>query len=241
VGGLDVDYSRYQHLTIEVNDGVALVTMNRPEFYNATNNRMHWELTQIWPDIDRDPDVRIAVVTGAGDAAFSAGGDLTDLEERDELPAEQRFERIVALAKEASEIVYTIVNCDKLIISAINGVAVGAGLAVGLLADISIIAEDARLTDGHVRLGVAAGRPRLHDLAVALRHGQGEVLPAHLRLPRRSGGRAYRPGQQSRATPGGTHHRDGHRPPPGSGSAARAALHQAGVEPVAASRRHHLI
>jgi enoyl-CoA hydratase len=157
VGGIDVDYSRYQHLTIEVNDGVALVTMNRPDSYNATNNRMHWELTQIWPDIDRDPDVRIAVVTGAGDAAFSAGGDLTDLEERDELPAEERFERIVALAKEASEIVYTIINCDKPIISAINGVAVGAGLAVGLLADISIIAEDARLTDGHVRLGVAAG------------------------------------------------------------------------------------
>lgn len=150
-------YNQYQHLVVDIQDGVALVTINRPEFYNATNNRLHWELTQIWPDIDRDPTVRAAVVTGAGDRAFSAGGDLGDLEERDKLPAEQRFEQIVALMKEAQEIVYSIVNCDKPVISAINGVAVGAGLAVALLADISIMAEDARLTDGHVRLGVAAG------------------------------------------------------------------------------------
>jgi enoyl-CoA hydratase len=152
-----MDYGRYQHLRVEVSEGVALVTLNRPEAYNATNNRMHWELTQIWPDINNDPDVRVAVVTGEGDQAFSAGGDLDDLEQRNDLPVEQRFEAIVALAKEARDIVYTMVECDKPIISAINGVAVGAGLAVALLADISIIAEDARLTDGHLRLGVAAG------------------------------------------------------------------------------------
>lgn len=152
-----MDYSRYQHLQIEVNDGVALVTINRPEVLNATNSRLHWELTQIWPDIDRDPAVRVAVVTGAGEAAFSAGGDLSDIEARDALPAEQRFDAILAVMKEAQEIVYSIVNCDKLIISAINGVAVGAGVAVALLADISVMAEDAQLTDGHTRLGVAAG------------------------------------------------------------------------------------
>lgn len=152
-----MDYSRYQHLLVEVKDGIALVTLNRPEAFNATDNRMHWELTQIWPDIDSDPEVRIAVVTGAGDRAFSAGGDLSDLEARNDLPAEERFEAISGLVKEARDVVYTIVNCDKPIISAINGVAVGAGLAVALLADISIIAEDTRLTDGHVRLGVAAG------------------------------------------------------------------------------------
>jgi enoyl-CoA hydratase len=152
-----VDYSEYQHLTIEVTDGVALVTINRPEVFNATNDRLHWELTQIWPDIDRDPKVRVAVVTGAGDRAFSAGGDLSDIEDRDNLPAEERFDAYMRVMKEAQEVVYTIVNCDKVIISAINGVAVGAGLAVALLADISIMAEEARLTDGHVRLGVAAG------------------------------------------------------------------------------------
>ena len=59
--------------------------------------------------------------------------------------------------QQASDLVYNMVNCDKPIISAINGVAVGAGLTVALLADISIVAEDVRFTDGHVRIGVAAG------------------------------------------------------------------------------------
>jgi enoyl-CoA hydratase len=150
-------YDEYQHLRIEIDDGVALLTIDRPEVYNATNDRLHWELTQVWPDLDRDPAVRVAVITGAGDRAFSAGGDLNDVQARGELPAEERFESYLRVMKEAHEIVYTIVNADKLIISAINGVAVGAGLAVALMADISIMAEDARLTDGHTRLGVAAG------------------------------------------------------------------------------------
>lgn len=153
-----MDYAaKYRFLEVEVSNGVAVVTINRPEALNATNNVLHRELSEIWSDIDRDDDVRVAVVTGAGDRAFSAGGDLDDLEARAALPAEERFDAIVALMKEARELVYTIVNCDKVIISAINGVAVGAGLAVALMADISIIAEDARLTDGHLRLGVAAG------------------------------------------------------------------------------------
>ena len=154
-----MDYAaKYEKLTVAVDDqGVALVTLNRPESLNATDNVMHRELTEIWPDIDRDPAVRVAVVTGAGDRAFSAGGDLDDLEARAALPAEERFEAIVALMKEAEQLVYTMINCDKVIVSAINGVAVGAGLAVALIADISVMAEEARLTDGHVRLGVAAG------------------------------------------------------------------------------------
>ncbi|MBI2760985.1 MAG: enoyl-CoA hydratase/isomerase family protein [Chloroflexi bacterium] len=152
-----MEYAEYQHLLIEVTDGVALVTINRPEVYNATNNRLHWELTQIWNDLDRDPAVRVAVVTGAGDRAFSAGGDLDDLAVRDALPVAERLDSVLGVMREARDLVYSIVNCDKPVISAINGVAVGAGLAVALIADISVIGEDVRLTDGHLRLGVAAG------------------------------------------------------------------------------------
>ena len=72
----------------------AKVTINRPEVYNAVNHRLHGELGQIWRDLDRDPAVRAIVITGAGDKAFSAGGDLAMLEHRMSLPAEERFNRI---------------------------------------------------------------------------------------------------------------------------------------------------
>src|SRR5262249_11892532 len=152
-----VQYADYRRVRTEGADTTAPVTTNRREVYNATTNRLHWELTQIWGELDADPDVRAIVVTGAGDRAFSAGGDLDDLAVRNELPAAERLESILGVMREARELSCSIVNCDTPVISAINGVAVGAGLAVALMADISIIVEDARLTDGHIRLGVAAG------------------------------------------------------------------------------------
>jgi hypothetical protein len=77
---LVIDYSEYKHLAFERREhGVLLITINRPEVLNATNDRLHWELTQIWLTIDRDPGTRVAVITGAG-RAFSAGGDLVMVE-----------------------------------------------------------------------------------------------------------------------------------------------------------------
>jgi enoyl-CoA hydratase len=147
-----MDYSDYQHLLFERRDnGVMLITINRPDVYNATDERLHWELSRVWLDIGDDDDTRVAVITGAG-KAFSAGGDLSMVEGQ-----LKDFRATQTIMKEASDLVYNIVDCGKPIISAINGVAVGAGLAVALMADISIIAEDAKLTDGHLRLGVGAG------------------------------------------------------------------------------------
>ena len=176
-------YSEYQHLRIEIKDGIGLVTMDRPDVLNATNARLHWELTQIFSDLDRDPQVRVCVVTGAG-RAFSAGGDITDMEQRRNLPKAEAFASVMQNMKEASDLVYNIVNCEKPVISAINGVAVGAGLAVAIMADISVISETARITDGHVRLGVAAGDHAAAIWPAAVRHGQGETLSADGGLPR---------------------------------------------------------
>ena len=150
------DYSSYEYMTVEVNGGIAFITLNRPDVLNATNHILHRDLTRIWPDIDRDPEVRVAVVTGAG-RAFSAGGDITEVEQRSKMSKEEAFQQTMRTMREASDIVYNIINCEKPIISAVNGVAVGAGLAVALMADISIMSETARITDGHIRLGVAAG------------------------------------------------------------------------------------
>lgn len=148
-----MNYSDYQHLLFEHRaNGVLLITINRPEVFNATNARLHWELTQVWQTVGEDDATRAVVITGAGDKAFSAGGDLEWVS-----GMVGDAENIGHVMREAADLVYNIINCDKPVISAINGVAVGAGLAVALLADISIMAENARLTDGHVRLGVGAG------------------------------------------------------------------------------------
>ena len=147
-----MDYADYQHLTFDRRpSGVVLITINRPEVMNATNARLHWELTQVWLTIDADQAARVALITGAG-RAFSAGGDMSLVEEMaGDAAAATRTMR------EASDLVYNIINLDKPVVSAINSPAVGAGLVVALLADVSIIAETARITDGHTRLGVAAG------------------------------------------------------------------------------------
>jgi enoyl-CoA hydratase len=146
-----MDYSAYQHLLVDKKDGIALLTINRPETLNSTNARLHYELSRVWLDIAEDDEVRVAVITGAG-RAFSAGGDFEVINKM-----QSGLDAVAAVMKEARDIVHNMINCDKPIISAINGVAVGAGLAVALLADISIASENAKFTDGHTRLGVAAG------------------------------------------------------------------------------------
>ena len=146
-----MQYADYQHLRFDLRpNGVMLMTLDRPPV-NATDARMHWELTEVWKTVDADPAVHVVLVTGAG-KAFSAGGDISLLEGMAGDAA-----AVSRTLREAADIVYNMINLEKPIVSAINGVAVGAGLAVALMADISIIADTARLTDGHLRLGVGAG------------------------------------------------------------------------------------
>jgi enoyl-CoA hydratase/carnithine racemase len=112
---------------------------------------MHSELAAIWRTVGDDPDTRVVLVRGA-DGAFSAGGDLDlVLEIANDLETRRR------VFHEARDLVYNIVGCPTPIVSAMTGPAVGAGLAVGLLADISIATPNARIVDGHTKLGVAAG------------------------------------------------------------------------------------
>ena len=145
-------YEDYSSLRFERREhGVLLITIDRPEKLNATAERLHSELAGVWREVARDPDAQAVVVTGAG-RAFSAGGDLEMVERMS-----GDYRRVAAMAGEAAELVLGMIDCDVPIISAINGTAVGAGLAVALMADISVIGEGVRLTDGHIRLGVGAG------------------------------------------------------------------------------------
>ena len=145
-------YADFEHLRFDrLQPGVLLITIDRPDVLNAANERLHREFSEIWPVVDADESVSVSVVTGAG-RAFSAGGDLAMVER---LTTDHAA--VVEQWRDARAVVEAMLASVKPIVSAINGVAVGAGLAVALLADVSIMARSARLSDGHARLGVAAG------------------------------------------------------------------------------------
>jgi enoyl-CoA hydratase len=148
-----MDYSAYQDLKIrQLEPGILEIVMGEEGGkLSITTARMHAELASIWLDIDRDPQTRVAILRGAG-RGFSAGGDLAMVEEMT-----RDFAVRARVWREAKDLVYNLINCSKMVVSAMHGPAVGAGLVAGLLADISIAAKNARLIDGHTRLGVAAG------------------------------------------------------------------------------------
>jgi enoyl-CoA hydratase len=145
-------YARYERLKFErPSPGVLRIIMSNPGKLNATDAVMHRELAEVWRDVDADPDTRCAILTGAGDT-FSAGGDFDMIQ-----GIVDDFEVRVRSMREARDIVMNIIDCQTPVVSAMRGVAVGAGLVCGLLADVSIATPDARIIDGHTRLGVAAG------------------------------------------------------------------------------------
>ncbi len=147
-----MNYAHYQSLKVEKHaHGIAEIILGEEGKLPAADTTGHAELASIWIDIDRDPEIRVAIVRGQ-QKGFSAGGTLGLVEEMS-----TNFNARARVWKEARGIVMNMIECSKIIISAINGPAVGGGLAVALLADISVASRSARLIDGHTRLGVAAG------------------------------------------------------------------------------------
>jgi enoyl-CoA hydratase len=130
--------------------GVLEVVLNAPGL-NAVDREMHRDLADVWRTIDRDPDVRVAMISGAG-RAFSSGGSFGLLDEMTKDYAVR-----TRVMREARDLVANVIDCSKPIVSAIHGPAVGAGLVVAILADVSVAARSARIIDGHTRLGVVAG------------------------------------------------------------------------------------
>jgi enoyl-CoA hydratase len=131
--------------------GILELVMANKGRLNAATEAMHRDLALLWRSVDADEAVRVVVVRGEG-SNFSSGGDFDMIERMIDDEA-----TLIRVWKEASDLVYNLINCSKPVVSAIRGSAVGAGLAIALLADVSIAADDARILDGHTRLGVAAG------------------------------------------------------------------------------------
>ncbi|MEY2470429.1 MAG: enoyl-CoA hydratase, partial [Actinomycetota bacterium] len=130
--------------------GVLRITLDAPGL-NAVNPAVHRQLADVWLTIDRDDATNVALLRGAG-KAFSAGGSFDLIDE-----VMNDYEARTRVMREARDLVFNVINCSKPIVSAIHGPAVGAGLVVGILADVSVVAKTARIIDGHTRLGVTAG------------------------------------------------------------------------------------
>jgi enoyl-CoA hydratase len=144
-------YDGFPHLAFDrPADGVVRITLDAPGL-NAVGAGAHRDLAAVWPVVDGDASARAVVVRGAG-AAFSAGGSFDLLEEM----TTDHGARLRVL-REARDLVRNLLECSTPVVSAVHGPAVGAGLAVAVLADVSIVARTARIIDGHTRLGVAAG------------------------------------------------------------------------------------
>lgn len=132
-------------------EGILEIILEKPQTVNSVTAVMHTQLTRVWREIDADESISVVLVRGA-EGKFSSGGDY-DLVEAIMRDNDTRLR----VWKEARDLVYNIINCSKPIVAAVEGPAVGAGLAVALLSDISIAGRTATFVDGHVRLGVAAG------------------------------------------------------------------------------------
>lgn len=143
------DFSQYKTIEVTRRDRILTLTLNRPDKLNAVNKQMHGELTRIFADADDDPLSDVIVLTGAG-RAFSSGGDIDWMQEMIDTGFEQT-------AREAKRIIFSLLDCEKPVIARLNGHATGFGATMALFCDVIIAAEEARIGDPHVSVGLTAG------------------------------------------------------------------------------------
>ncbi|MFO0687822.1 MAG: enoyl-CoA hydratase-related protein [Myxococcota bacterium] len=168
----------YSNILLDVEDGIATITLNRPEKLNAYTTEMGEEFTQAFRALERDPKIRAVIMTGAG-RAFCAGADLEHLAahakgqnvSKGPRLGEEDFLRQLPLEMRAA---------SKPVIAAINGHAVGVGMTMAMPADVRIAAEDAKLGFVFGRLGILPGLGSTHLLPqlVGMARAQELVLTA---------------------------------------------------------------
>jgi enoyl-CoA hydratase len=145
-------YEGYELLAISRANRILTVTLNRPEVRNATNALMHQELVRVFGEIRNDTETNVVVLTGAGEKAFSAGGDVESL-----VYAFHNQSRWFDAMTEARAILDGLVSIDQPIIARVNGDAYGLGATLAVFCDIIIAVDTARIADPHVSVGLVAG------------------------------------------------------------------------------------
>lgn len=146
-------YESYEELKIERRGPVLVLTMCNPPL-NAMTRQLHLDLSRVFQDVNRDPDAKVVVLTGAGDRAFSAGGNIDLMVKR---VVEADHERWFHGMREAKAILRGMLDLEKPLIGRINGHAMGLGATLATFCDISFMVKDAKIADTHVKVGLAAG------------------------------------------------------------------------------------
>jgi enoyl-CoA hydratase len=144
----------FQTILFETRDRIAFVTFNRPDSLNAMNRQMTRELVDVCQNVDDDNEIRVAIFTGAGEKAFSAGMDLKERAETSFSPIERRQQKLTNKIHTQARAVAAI---TKPTIAAIRGYCVGGGLEFALACDLRVAAEDAKLGLTEVRRGIIPG------------------------------------------------------------------------------------
>jgi len=141
----------YQNITYELKDGgIAVVTINRPKVLNALNGPTLQELGQVFCDIASDPEARVVILTGAGEKAFVAGADISQMVEFNSLAGD-------TFANMGQEVLNSIENCPKVVIAAVNGYALGGGTEISMACDFIIASDKASFGQPEINLGIIPG------------------------------------------------------------------------------------
>jgi len=142
-------YSNLKSIVFENRSGVGVMTLNRPDHMNSFTHAMHVELEDLMLEISEDKQVRVVVLTGAG-KAFCAGGDLSEMKN----PETRRSPRVMDGSR---RLPHAMLAVKQPIICAVNGHAVGIGATIALFCDVVIMADQAKIGDPHVKVGLVAG------------------------------------------------------------------------------------
>ncbi len=156
----------YENITLEKKDGIAILTINRPEVLNALNKKTIEEIEMAVEDVEKDENVRVLIITGAGEKAFVAGADINEFVGIDVVTAKE-------LSRKFQLLLNRIETLGKPVIAAINGLALGGGCELAMACDIRIASDKAKLGQPEINLGIIPGAggtqrlPRLVGVAKA--------------------------------------------------------------------------
>ncbi len=140
----------YQNIKFEKKDQIATVTINRPEKLNALNMAVMGELREAFTSIQDDPEVRVVLLTGAGEKAFVAGADIAELNRNNPVEAK-------AYTHKGQAVLNLIENLGKPVIACINGFALGGGCELAMACTMRLAGENAKIGQPEVKLGIIAG------------------------------------------------------------------------------------